>query len=135
MSSEPLVSAWITMPLAALTLIALAAHVAHLHSAPMPASRRRIRTMNGSVMLVTVPSLAVAVSWVSPHESRLFVLAWTACVALLGMMVVLAATDMVNNMRLYRSERVALKAEYRSRRLMISESRPSQPDGAGDEAT
>jgi len=129
--AEPLVSPWISMPLAALTLVALAAHVAHLHTAPMPASRRRIRSMNGSVMLVTVPSLAIAFSLVSPDRTRLFVLAWTACVALLGLMVVLAMADMVNNWRLYRTERAALLAEFRRSRTRRAGA-PAERGGGGE---
>lgn len=107
----PLVSAWVAMPMAGVTLVVLAAHLSAMHAMEMPASRRRIRGLNGALMMVAAPLLAVAFSVVPPSNARAFALVWLGCIGLLWMILMLALLDMLNTMRLHRRSRRALSAE------------------------
>ncbi|MGH7244391.1 MAG: hypothetical protein ACREJD_13345 [Phycisphaerales bacterium] len=82
----------------------------------MPASRRRIRTLNGWIMLFLVPLGAAAFGVVSPTNPRLFVLIWTIVVSMLILLIGLAVLDMVNTTRLHRREKDRLTEEIRRSR-------------------
>ncbi|MFI4881371.1 MAG: hypothetical protein ACIAQU_02175, partial [Phycisphaerales bacterium JB064] len=97
-----LVPIWVSAPMAMLTLVAVAAHLIAMRGAPMPESRRRIRTANGWLILITVPVLAIAFSVVSPQQPRRFALVWAVAILLLGLVVLMAVLDMGNNLRLAR---------------------------------
>jgi uncharacterized BrkB/YihY/UPF0761 family membrane protein len=96
---------WITGPMAMLMLVAVAAHLLAMRTADMPESRRRIRTANGWLILITVPVLAIAFSMVSPRQPRQFTLIWTVAVAMVGMVIAMAVLDVANNLRLARIQR------------------------------
>lgn len=112
-SSGPLLTPWIVMPVAGVLLIAIGAHLNALASAPMPASRRRIRVVNGWLMLLTTPLAAYAFAMATPSNTRLFVLIWLAVVGLIGIIVMLAVMDLLNTQRLYRSVQRELKQEIK----------------------
>ncbi len=96
---------WISGPLAMLTLVVVAAHLMAMRSADMPESRRRIRTANGWLILITTPVLAIAFSVVSPANPRRFALVWAVAIALLGFVILMAFVDMANNLRLANHQR------------------------------
>lgn len=100
---------WVSGPLAMLTLLVVAAHLMAMRGAAMPESRRRIRTANGWLILITAPMLAIAFSVVSPQQPRQFALAWAVAMLLLTMVIIMAVVDMVNNMRLARLNRQKLR--------------------------
>jgi protein-S-isoprenylcysteine O-methyltransferase Ste14 len=96
---------WAVLPLALLTLLVLAGHVLSLARIEMPASRRRIRTANGLVMMLTVPLGAYAVGIADPRQDqRSFVLAWMMVAGLLLVVLLVAGLDIVNTWRLHRRE-------------------------------
>ena len=96
---------WAVMPLALIALLVLAGHVLSLARIDMPASRRRIRTANGLVMMLVVPMGAYAVGFADPkHDQRSFVLAWMMVAGLLLVVLFVAALDIVNTWRLHRRE-------------------------------
>jgi len=97
-----LVPIWVSAPLAMITLVAVAAHLTAMRSAKIPESRKRIRTANGWLMLVTAPVLAIAFSVVSPAMPRRFALVWAIAILLLGLVLVMAFVDIGNNLRLAR---------------------------------
>lgn len=106
MLSEPLVSAWIVAPLAAGSLVLIWAHLAALQRVTeMPESRRRIRTVSGLVAALGVGVLALGFGVVSPSDAKPFALVWLAAMGLIFIMVVLAAADVVNTLRLELIER------------------------------
>ena len=47
MSNSPLLPAWVVLPVAVFMLLAVAVHLLLLLKSDMPASRKRIRTLNG----------------------------------------------------------------------------------------
>jgi len=102
---------WVVVPLTAVVMLTIAAHVLAVQSAEMPASRRRIRLANGMLMLVTTPMLAFAVTVSHRGSPRAFAAAWVLVMALLAMIVFLALLDIANTVRLNARERAALGRE------------------------
>lgn len=100
-----LVPIWVSGPMAMLMLVAVAAHLLAMRDADMPESRRRIRTANGWLILITVPVLAVAFSVVPPTNARQFALIWAVAIAMLTLVIAMALVDMANNLRLARIQR------------------------------
>ncbi len=105
------ISPWIAVPAAAATLAVVGAHLAVLRDAPIPPSRKRIRTVNGWLMLLLTPTLAYATSVAEPAagqgRQRVFVFAWLVVLGLLALVVMLALVDAVNSVRLHRRGRRA----------------------------
>lgn len=109
----PFAPAWLVVPLCALAMLATAAHVLAIQRASMPASRRRIRTVTGLVMLTAAPLLGVALCGVDMSDRRRFLLLWTAVMGLLVMAIALACLDVVNNLRLAVIEKRQIEREAR----------------------
>ena len=104
-----LVSPWVAVPLAAAVMFVVAGHVLAMQRARahMPASRRRIRTANGLLMLVVAPLLAYAVSnGPGTDQPRPMALLWLLILSMLTMVVGLAVLDVLNTLRLVRAGRV-----------------------------
>ncbi len=107
------VSPWVAVPLAAGLMFVVAGHVLSTHRAgfEMPASRRRIRTANGLIMLLVIPLLAHGVSsGPGTDQPQPMAFLWLLIVALLGLVIGLALLDVVNTLRLARRARADLRA-------------------------
>lgn len=117
----PMVSAWVVYPLAALTMTIIAAHGASLAHAPMPESRRRIRRINGMLMLIASAVLAYAFAGVGSERPREFVLVWMASILLLSVIVLLAIADILNTARLHRDESKELRRQILEARRRLAE--------------
>ena len=102
-------------PVAMAVMVLVAGHLLAMRSAKdrVPASRYRIRTVNGGMMLAVVPMLACAFAVVSPDDRKFFLLLWMSCIGLLGLIILLAVIDGLNNLRLGRAEATRLIAEHR----------------------
>ena len=109
----PIVDGWMVIPVCALAMLATAAHVWAVQRVQMPASRRRIRTVTGLVLLVMWPLLAVARSGVDASDRRRFVLVWMGVIGLLVMAIALAVLDVLNSARLAVREKRELMREMR----------------------
>lgn len=116
MSNSPLLPAWVVLPVAVFMLLAVAVHLLLLLKSDMPASRKRIRTLNGWIMLFLVPIGASAFGIVSPATPRLFVFTWSVVVLLLFLLIVLSILDMANTSRLYRREQDDIVNDFRKAR-------------------
>lgn len=114
-----LLPAWFVAPVAGLGMLVLAAHILALHRSPQPASRRRLRTASGMVMLLTLPLLAYAFAVATPARPGAFVTAWTAVGAMLALVTVLATADMMNSLRLHRRAVRELRARLRETRRLV----------------
>jgi hypothetical protein len=111
---------WAVMPLAALTMLVVAGHVLWLPRAQMPASRRRIRIVNGLLMLFTLPLAAYALGIADPtNDKRGFVLSWMFVSGAVTIVLLVAIVDLVNTWRLHRLELRNLIVEIRSRRAKV----------------
>lgn len=135
MPSGPLVPAWIALPLAGLVVLILAAHMQAMARADMPASRRRIRTATGWLMLITTPLTGYAFGVASAADPRGFVLIWLTVAGLLAIIILLACLDILNSRRLERREGRALAQQLKEiQERLLEESRTAgqrkaSPDG------
>jgi hypothetical protein len=127
---------WLTAPLGGGLMVLLAAHLLAMRAAGdrMPESRRRIRTVNGFVGLVTLPLTVYAFSIVTPAQPRPFLFAWLTVMALLGLTLLLAAIDMFNNARLSRLAARDMRAELIElrRRTDALQHEPNEPTHTPD---
>lgn len=115
-ASGPLAPAWLVLPLAAVALLATAAHIIALREAPkgaLPESRRRIRIATGWVIIVAIPLTAYAFGIATPSRAGNYLLVWMMVVALLGAILVLAMLDALNTARLHRVASRRLRREFR----------------------
>ncbi|MEM7755670.1 MAG: hypothetical protein AAF297_08550 [Planctomycetota bacterium] len=131
----PVVPLWFTAPLGALLMLAVAGHLIALNSpsSTVNASRRRIRTTSGVVSLALIPLLVYAFSIVSPSQTRPFLFAWLTVMGLLGITLMLAAVDMVNNARLNREHQRKVRDELvelraRAKALLDEQTAPHADD-------
>lgn len=100
----------VVLPLAILTVLLIAAHLAALQAdRAVPLSRRRIRTANGVVMLITTLTLAYAFAYASTADPARFALVWGAAIMLLTIVLALSSIDVLNNLRLTRLQRRRVK--------------------------
>lgn len=106
--AQSILPAWAVFPLAGMVMVFLAGHVLALRGASMPESRRRLRTANAWVMLALTPQVAVLFGYASRATPKLFVLTSTSVVVMLGVMVLIAVADMLNNARITRDSRKEL---------------------------
>lgn len=114
LSPSPLAPAWVAVPMGIVTLFVIMAHAAALREAPMPESRRRIRTANAVLMMCAVPLVTYALAIVPPANARPFVIAWTSVVCFLGIILMLALLDVLNTLRIRRREVARLRAEAKA---------------------
>ncbi len=109
-SATPLLPWWVVFPLAGVTLLVIAGHVAAIRrAAGVPSSRRRIRTVNGVLMMATVPLIAYAFGVATSADARTFTLVWMLIIGLLGIIIVVAWVDVMNTMRLHQASRRATR--------------------------
>lgn len=120
-SASPIAPTWLVLPMALVTMVMIAGHLQAVRVAPMPESRRRIRSAADVVMLVLAALLAYAFGIATPAQPRLFTLAWSACIGLLFLVLLLAFMDSANNLRLHRREMRALRDESRVARQKLAE--------------
>lgn len=117
MTDGGIVSAWITLPIGAALMAIIAWHSAWIDASDEPVSRKRIRIMNGWVMLVGIPLLAAGFSLIDPDaKPRLFAMVWLGASALLLISVALAIADAVNTIRLAAAARRRLAERLTGRR-------------------
>lgn len=116
MNNAPLLPAWVVLPVATAMLIVVAVHLMLLLRSEMPASRRRIRTLNGWIMLFLVPVAAAAFGIVTPANPTQFVSIWLIVIAMLVLLIGLAMLDMLNTSRLSRREQNELADPFRRSR-------------------
>jgi hypothetical protein len=117
--SEPLAPAWLVLPLAILALLVIAGHVLALDKAQMPASRKRIRKVNGILMMFTTPLVAYAFAIVSPQRARLFVMVWMIVAGLVTLVLLLALLDVANTWRVTWMERRELRRQMELARAAL----------------
>jgi len=111
--ASALAPAWVVLPLAVLTLLILALHLSLLRAdTNCPPCRRRIRTVNGVVMMSLVPVFAYAIGIASPDTApREFAIAWMFTLGLTGLMAVMACIDVLNTARLRSIERRKIRED------------------------
>lgn len=97
----------LALPPSAILMLIVMFHLhATIRSKEGPASRRRIRTANGWIMLAAIPLLVAGFSLID-HEANQFAwaLTWLAAILLLLLTLALAMLDVANTMRLQMAHR------------------------------
>lgn len=133
LTASSLLPAWAVVPIAAASIIVLAAHVLAIQQLRMPPRRRRIRTANGLLMMLIASLLAYALGvaptitnpTTNPESARNFLLVWSAIMSLLSIVIGLAALDVAHTARIALSARRKLRQEFRDKLGSARDERPS----------
>ena len=125
LAAGPLAPPWAVFPMALMTMVILAAHLAGLARAEMPESRRRIRRINGWLMMFLVIALACAAGLPATH--RTFVMLWLIVAGLTGLVLIIAWMDALNTLRLHRRARAHLQRHMRDLIARRAASAPAEP--------
>lgn len=105
---------WLTVPTSAIAMLIVAAHLIIVERRTTQTLRRRIRLVNGWVMLVAIPLLAAGFSFIDPDvRPRMFTLVWLAVIGLVLISIVLALTDLANTFMHARRARRAIRMSRR----------------------
>ena len=92
----------VTVPLAIALGAWLIWHWWALGRQSVPPSRRMIRRIAAGLMLITLPMLVRATSFVDPDvEKRAYLLAWSAVMVMIVLVSITALIDAVNNLLLH----------------------------------
>ena len=123
-ATGPALPLWIVLPPCAILMLILAGYVLALREADVPESRRRIRTLGSVTMMLTQPLIVYLFAIATPANARTFMLTWVLLIGLLGILVVLAMLDVVNNVRISANARDEFRKELKSleedvRRAMV----------------
>ena len=106
-------SPFVSVPLALVAMLIVSAHVTITQASDAPPSRKRIRIVNGWVMLLALPLIAAGVSLVpSQGQPRLFLIVWICVIMLLTLSIGLAILDATNTMRLAKIARQRQRIEF-----------------------
>lgn len=112
---QPIAPVWLVMPLAFVVLLMLITHMWLLRKDDMPASRKRIRIANGTLMMFATPLVAYALGVAVPAQGRTFAFAWVAVTGIVVVVLFLAIMDMLNTWRLSLTERRAITGDVLAR--------------------
>ncbi len=116
LAAGSLAPGWLVLPLAAVALLATAAHIVALREAPrgaLPESRRRIRIATGWVIMAAIPLTAYAFGIATPARVGTYMIVWMTVTALIGAILMLAMLDAMNTVRLHRAESRRLREDFR----------------------
>jgi hypothetical protein len=98
----PLIPVWIAIPLGSLMLIVLGAKLLMLGYVPMDDRRRRIRIACTALLMFITAMFSYGVGVATPSRPRMYVMVWVLIAALLMMVIMLAALDLLHTARLHR---------------------------------
>jgi hypothetical protein len=110
--AQSIAPAWFVLPVAAVALLVTAGHWVALARAEMPATRKRLRTANGLVMMMAVPILAYGFGVVDTSDHRRFVLTWMAGSGLIIIVLTLATLDLFSTFLQARKAQRALRDAF-----------------------
>lgn len=126
LAATTILPAWIVLPLSLLVMLVTAGHVLAVHQSDLPFRRRRIRVVNGILMLLVTGMLAYALGMAevvsrpaeNPAATREFVLVWISIIGLLGLVVGLAGADAAHTLLHGLGVRRQLRQEMREHLAM-----------------
>lgn len=123
LSPEPLAPMWLVAPIAILAMLVVGGHVLLIDRSDQPATRKRIRTVNGLLMMFTIPLIAAAFAFIPPTNTRLFVMSWVLVVGLIVLVLMLAILDMGASFLMHRKERAELRRQVIEARALAAASK------------
>ena len=123
LGANSILPGWGVLPVAGATMVVIAAHILNLHQTPMPPRRRRIRTVNGLLMMFVSALLAYAIGIAhgvehpsaSPSQTREFLVVWLLIIGLVGIIVIMAGLDAATTMRHSLARRAAMRRDMRNK--------------------
>ena len=122
----------ITVPLALTLCAAIVWYWIYLGRDDVPASRRKIRRFSLVVMLISMPMLVRALSFVDPLvDKRDYAVAWTAVTFMLLIVIAAAVMDAINNLRVHQDQRHDAIRQAASDLAQAIRERRLQDRGAG----
>lgn len=134
----PLIPVWLAIPLGSLMLIVLGGKLLMLGVVPMDDRRRRIRIACTALLMFITALFSYGVGVATPARPRIYVMVWVTIAALLMMVILLAALDLLHTAKLHRvnvrelRQRIAeARAEAIAQTRAAGAGRPSLP-GSGD---
>lgn len=123
----------LTVPPALLAVAALVWYWRRLGHPAVPSSRRSIRRMVTTLMVLTLPLLVLGLSVHDPEvNDRGYILTWTAIMGMVLLIMLGAMLDVINNLRLYQQQ---LKDEIAVNLRRITEAEQRQRRAGGEPAT
>lgn len=143
LASTTILPGWVVLPAAAATMLVVAGHVLATHAGDLPIRRRRLRVVNGLLMLFVTALLAYALGVAAvveeptarPRETREFVIVWLLIIGLLGVVITLAGADAIATITHGWLARRELRRQMRlgaeSDALARHAQRPLAPAGGG----
>lgn len=133
LASTTILPGWVVLPVSVVVMLVVASHVLTTHASDLPLRRRRLRTVNGLLMMFVTALMAYALGVAAviddptsrPQETRQFVIVWLAIVALVSVVVAIACVDALATVvhgwgvrkMLRREMRDGLRAEIAHRQL------------------
>ena len=135
-----MVSPWIVLPLAGLTMLLIGTHVMAVQVSAMHPVRKRLRIVNGLIMMFVAATLAFALGGVRlvsdprqhPEQARVFVIVWGVIVGLLAIVVALAVADAIGTAGWGFVRHRALRKEFRSAQAAERAARSASRQSPGD---
>lgn len=120
MGSGTIIPQWLGLAIGGPMLLVVAAHLLSLQSDTGPVSRRRIRQVNGALMLLLIPLLTAGFAFIdhTTHPGR-WVMTWLAAMFLLAFVVFFALLDAINTMRIRRATRERSRRRLRELRHQL----------------
>lgn len=116
----PLAPFWLVVPIAAVAMLVVGGHVVLIDRSDQPATRKRIRTVNGLLMMFTIPLIAAAFAFIPPTNTRLFLMTWILVVGLIVLVLGLALLDIGASMLMHRRERAELRRQIAEARAVAA---------------
>ena len=114
MGGGTIIPAWLGLLIGGPMMLIVAGHLISLQSDTGPSSRRRIRQVNGALMLLLIPLLTAGFALIN-HQTHpgQWVLVWLAAMFLLAFVVFFAVLDALNTVRIRRAARERARARLR----------------------
>ena len=127
-SNTPVASAWLVIPPAAIMMLVMCFHIDGLLRSPHRSRRRRIRLLNGFVLLALAPLLVLGFAYVTPGTPRVFVVVWGLIFWLIGITVMFACMDSFITLR---RRRMVMRRRRRAMRDRLANELRSRAGGKG----
>ncbi len=129
MTGGTIIPGWVGLLLGGPMMLLVAGHLLALQSDRGPRSRRRIRQVNGALMLLLIPLLTAGFSLIN-HRTHpaVWVQVWLAAMVLLVFVVFFAVVDALNTARLRRAASAKARDRLRHLREELRAHRRGKPE-------
>lgn len=132
MTTANFIPGLLTLPIAALAMVLVAAHLLIIERRAGNYIRRRIRMANGWIMLISIPLIAAGFSFIDPNaRPRMFVIVWMTIFGLVAISIMLAFADIINTGAIARRTLFELRQSRRNIERLFERARDTAPQPSG----